>query len=374
MFRCASFQSGLILKRLFQILSTVVLASSLALPVAQAAGPAKKPVLKKHTHSVHVAKRGVVTPRRLVARMVPHVRKKGSKVKVMASTRRRSIVRVAYSPAPQSFGELDGLHAKSGPLDLKSGVALVVDQDTHEVLFSKNDRVVLPIASLSKLMAGLVISESGLPMDHMITVTQDDVDTIKHSRSRLRVGTVLSRGEMLHLALMNSENRATHALARTYPGGVPAFVAVMNAKAKMIGMMDTHYVEPTGLSFHNQSTAHDLALLANVAYQVPLLREITTSHGMDVDMGRSVVAFHNTDVLVKNPGWDIGLSKTGFINEAGHCLLMQAKISGRNLIMVFLDSVGSYSRFADAERVRRWLDSDPKTAISFTSSTQNDEG
>ncbi|MGH8822628.1 MAG: serine hydrolase, partial [Rhodoferax sp.] len=351
MFRCASLQSGLILKRLLQFLSTVVLASSLAIPLAQAAGPAKKPVLKKHTHSVHVAKR-VATPRRVAARLVPHVRKNGSKVKVVASARRRSIVRVAYTPAPQSFGELDGLHAKAGPLDLKSGVALVMDQDTHEVLFSKNDRAVLPIASLSKLMAGLVISESGLPMDQMITVTQDDVDTIKHSRSRLRVGTVLSRGEMLHLALMASENRATHALARTYPGGVPAFVAVMNAKAKMIGMTETHYVEPTGLSFHNQSSAHDLALLANVAYQVPLLREITTSHGMDVDMGRSVVAFHNTDVLVRNPGWDIGLSKTGFINEAGHCLLMQAKVAGRNLIMVFLDSAGSLSRFADAERVR----------------------
>ncbi len=373
MSRCANLQPGHILKRLLQFFLTVSLASSLALPVAQAAS-AKKPVAKKHTHSVHIARRDRATSKRVIARIVPHARKNGHRVKVVASAKRRSIVRVAYTPAPQSFGELDGLHAKQGPLDLRSGAALVMDQDTHEVLFSKNDGAVLPIASLSKLMTGLVISESGLPMDQMITITQDDVDTIKHSRSRLRVGTTLTRGEMLHLALMASENRAAHALARTYPGGVPAFVAVMNAKAKMIGMTSTHYVEPTGLSFHNQSSAHDLALLANVAYQVPLLREVTTSHGMDVDMGRSVVQFHNTDRLVKNPGWDIGLSKTGFINEAGHCLLMQAKVAGRNLIMVFLDSAGSLSRFADAERVRRWVESAPRTAISFTSAAQDNNG
>jgi D-alanyl-D-alanine endopeptidase (penicillin-binding protein 7) len=230
---------------------------------------------------------------------------------------------------------------------------------------------VLPIASLSKLMTGLLISESGLPMDQPITITQDDVDTIKHSRSRLRVGTTLTRGEMLHLALMASENRAAHALARTYPGGETAFVALMNARAKEFGMTETHYVEPTGLSSENQSSALDLSKLVNVAYRDPTLRELTTSHSFDVDMGNRTVQFNNTNRLVKNPTWDIGLQKTGFINEAGHCLLMQAKVAGRKLIMVFLDSAGSLSRFADAERVRRWVETRPVNPIRVSASDKS---
>ncbi|QDL37521.1 serine hydrolase [Rhodoferax sediminis] len=357
MSRCANFEVSQVLNRLLQIVSALVLASTLALPAAQAAGP-KKVVVKKQAHSIHVS-------RRVVATISPRVRTKGAKV--VASSRRKSVVHVAYVPAQPSFGELAGLHSTQDPLDLKSGVALVMDQDTHEVLFSKNDQAVLPIASLSKLMTGLLISEAGLPMNEMITITQDDVDTEKHSSSRLRVGTVLSRGELLHLALMSSENRAAHALGRTYPGGLPAFVSLMNAKAKMIGMKDTRYVEPTGLSSENQSSARDLATLVNVAYKDPTLRELTTSHNFDVDVGNRTLQYNNTNRLVKNPGWDIGLQKTGYITEAGHCLLLQAKIAGRKLIMVFLDSAGSLSRFADAERVRRWVESHPPAAVSVSS-------
>jgi D-alanyl-D-alanine endopeptidase (penicillin-binding protein 7) len=262
----------------------------------------------------------------------------------------------AVVPAPQSFGELAGLHQVSDPLALRSGVALVIDQDTQQVLLSKNDHAVLPIASLTKLMTGLLISEARLPMDEPITITQADVDTEKGSRSRLAVGTTLTRGELLHLALMSSENRAAHALGRTYPGGLEVFVARMNAKARSIGMADTHYIEPTGLSSHNQSSASDLAALVNVAYHDPLLRKLTTSPSYEVAVGHRMLQFNNTDRLVKNPSWDIGLQKTGYISEAGRCLVMQAQVAGRKLVMVFLDSEGKFSHLADAERVRSWVE------------------
>ena len=275
------------------------------------------------------------------------------------SAKKRSVVFIAHVPARPSYGQIAGLHSVSDELDLKSSVALVIDQDTREVLFSKNDSAVLPIASITKLMTGTVISEAKLPMDEQIAITQDDVDTEKGSSSRLRVGTTLTRGELLHLALMSSENRAAHALGRTYPGGLTAFVPLMNAKARMLGMHDTHYVEPTGLSSLNQSSARDLATLVGAAYNDPLLRELTTSPDYEVAIGKRNVQFRNTNRLVKNPDWDIGLQKTGYIHEAGQCLVMQAKIAGRKLIMVFLDSAGKLSRIADAERVRRWVESNP---------------
>lgn len=287
----------------------------------------------------------------------PGIKRKVSKTIYVA--KRRSAARVAVVPAKPSFGQLAGLHHAQDALDLKSSVALVVDQDTHEVLLSKNEQAVLPIASLTKLMTGLIISEAKLPMDEMITITQDDVDTEKGSSSRLRVGTTLSRAELLHLALMSSENRAASALGRTYPGGLGAFVGLMNAKASMLGMNDTRYVEPTGLSSKNQSSAKDLALLVNVASADPLLREYSTSPGHQVAVGRQVLQYNNTNRLVKNPSWDIGLQKTGYISEAGQCLVMQAQVAGRKLIMVFLDSAGKLSRLADAERVRRWVESTP---------------
>lgn len=274
--------------------------------------------------------------------------------------------RVAAVPERASYGQLAGLHGAHDTLELKSSVALVIDQDTNEVLFRKNELAVLPIASLTKLMTGLVVSEGKLPMDEVIEITQADVDTEKGSRSRLRVGTELTRGELLHLALMSSENRAAHALGRSYPGGLPVFVGLMNAKAQLLGMMDTRYVEPTGLSSRNQSSARDLATLVGVAYEDPLLRDYSTSSGHQVEVGRRTLQFNNTNRLVKSPQWDIGLQKTGYISEAGQCLVMQAKVAGRKLIMVFLDSAGKLSRIGDAERVRRWVESIP-TAPAKTS-------
>jgi serine-type D-Ala-D-Ala endopeptidase (penicillin-binding protein 7) len=303
------------------------------------------------------------TKKAVVAKRPVHVTKR---VYRSFAGKRQSVVRVAAVPARPSYGQLAGLHTIQDQLDLKSSVALVVDQETREVLFSKNDSAVLPIASLTKLMTGLLVSEAKLPMDEMITITQEDVDTEKHSGSRLRVGTMLPRSELLHLALMSSENRAAHALGRTYPGGLDAFVAQMNAKAKMLGMKDTRYVEPTGLSSQNQSSAHDLATLVGTAYQDPVLREYTTSPGYQVAVGNRTLQFNNTNRLVKSPLWEIGLQKTGYITEAGQCLVMQAKIAGRKLIMVFLDSAGKLSRIADAERVRRWVESNPSLGAPAT--------
>jgi len=285
--------------------------------------------------------------------VVASIRQKNGRTVV--AVQRRSLVRVE-TPARQSFGQLAGLHGTDDVLDLKSSVALVIDQDTHEVLFSKNDHAVLPIASLTKLMTGLLISEARLPNDELITITQDDVDTEKGSRSRLTVGTTLPRGELLHLALMSSENRAAHALGRTYPGGLATFVSIMNAKAKMLGMKDTRYVEPTGLSSRNQSSAQDLALLVNAAYADATVRSLSTSPEYQVEVGNRVLQFNTTNRLVKSPDWEIGVQKTGYISEAGQCLVMQAKVAGRKLIMVFLDSAGKFSRIADAERVRRWVE------------------
>ena len=321
-------------------------ALGLALAVPDVHATQRKPAAAKKTASA---------PAKRVAVKLPHKASAAKATRVSARSA-RAPVRMAAEPARVSFGQLAGLHAVSDPLDLKSSVALVIDQDTKEVLLSKNDHAVLPIASLTKLMTGLLISEARLPMDEPITITQDDVDTEKGSGSRLTVGATLSRAELLHLALMSSENRAAHALGRTYPGGLAAFVQRMNAKAKLLGMTETRFVEPTGLSSNNQSSAHDLATLVNVAHGDALLREFSTSPGHEVMVGKRVLQYNNTNRLVKSPSWDIGLQKTGYISEAGRCLVMQAEIAGRKLIMVFLDSAGKFSRLGDAERVRSWVE------------------
>ena len=287
--------------------------------------------------------------------------------KALIAAKRRAIMLASAPVVPPkpSFGELAGLHQIRDALELKSGVALVVDQDTKEVLFSKNDSAVLPIASLTKLMTGLIVQDARLPLNETITITQDDVDTEKGSRSRLVVGTSLTRGEMLHLALMSSENRAANALGRTHPSGLNEFVRLMNAKAQALGMRDTKYVEPTGLSSKNQSSAHDLALLASAVYQDPVLRNYSISPSYEVAVGEKTLQFNNTNRLTKSPDWDIGLQKTGYISEAGRCLVMQTKIAGRKLIMVFLDSAGKFSRLGDAERVRRWVESNPQASVAL---------
>ena len=286
-----------------------------------------------------------------------------AKVSTVQQHRAHSAKAVPAEVTRASFGQIAGLDRTDDPLNLKSSVALVVDQQTNEVLVRKNAEAVLPIASLTKLMTGLIISEAELPLDEMITVSKEDIDTEKGSRSRLNVGVSLSRGELLHLALMSSENRAAHALGRTYPGGMEAFTALMNARAQALGMAHTHFVEPTGLSSKNQSSAEDLVKLVEAAYSQPLLRELSTSPQRMVAVGKHKLQYNNTNRLVKSDRWDIGLQKTGYISEAGQCLVMQTKVAGRQLIMVFLDSVGKLSRLGDAERVRRWVEAGNSASI-----------
>ena len=293
-----------------------------------------------------------------VTKAVKHAAPSQKVAKTKARKLKQASARKAI-PEKLSFGHIAGLQGAFDPLSLKSSVALVIDQDTREVLLSKNENAVLPIASITKLMTGVIISAAKLSMDEVITVTQDDVDTEKGSSSRLRVGTMLTRGELLHLALMASENRAAHALGRTYPGGMDVFVGQMNSMARLLGMNDTRYVEPTGLSSQNQSSAQDLATLVIAAHGDATLRELSTSTGYSVEVGRKTLQYNNTNRLVKSPDWDIGLQKTGYISEAGQCLVMQTRIAGRKLIMVFLDSAGKLSRLGDAERVRRWVESSP---------------
>lgn len=303
---------------------TIVLAvAALALPAEATAAP-KKSVKKKATVSSKAS---------------------------AASTRARR----HWVPAVPSLGHASGLQATNDPLDLKSSVALVMDQETDEVLFSKNSHAVLPIASLTKLMTALVVTEAGLPAQEKLSISQEDIDTEKGSRSRLRVGTELSREQLMHLALMASENRAANALGRNYPGGTDSFVAAMNRKAVQLGMKDTRFVEPTGLSSQNRSSARDLAVLVKAAYAHPVIGELSVSPAFAVEVGSRQLQFHNTNRLVGSPSWEIGLQKTGYITEAGRCLVMQAKLAGRQLILVFLDSAGKYSRLGDAERVRRWV-------------------
>lgn len=246
-----------------------------------------------------------------------------------------------------------------GILKLASSKALIVNQETGEILYGKSADEPTPIASVTKLMTAMVVLDAKLPMDEAITINEEDVDTLKGTHSRLRLGTQLTRSELLQIALMASENRAASALGRTYPGGMPAFLNAMHAKATMLGMTHTEFYDATGLNSANVSTAEDLVKMVRAAYEYPEIRNVTTtaSHEVPVYGARKPVNYLNTNVLVRNSDWIIGLSKTGFINEAGRCLVMQAEIAGQPLIIVLLDSWGKYSRIGDANRIRKWIES-----------------
>lgn len=255
-----------------------------------------------------------------------------------------------------SVGSALGLHRVADPLALRSGTALVIDQETGEVLFEKNPQYVLPIASLTKLMTAMVVLDARQPLDEMIEVIADDRDTDRFSTSHLPVGARLARRELLQLALMASENRAAAALARTYPGGFDAYVEAANRKAKALGMVDTTFADGTGLSASNVSTAHDLARMAAAASRNPMIAEMSLASSLSVRLPGGSRNFHTTNRLVGSPNWELELQKTGYITEAGNCLLLQARVDDRRLIVVLLDSFGRYSRIGDAERIRRWLE------------------
>jgi D-alanyl-D-alanine endopeptidase (penicillin-binding protein 7) len=333
---------------------------------ASSSAPHKKAVAKKVVVQKSVRHTKLVAKASVKKTQVSGLNKNEKLVKhtIVARGKRHVVYhRVAIAPAVPvvppviSAGELAGLNLTHDPLALKSNVAFVMDQASSQVLFEKNANVALPIASVTKLMTAMVVVESNQNMNEVLEVTDDDVDREKFSTSRLRVGSKLTRDDMLHIALMASENRAASALGRNYPGGLPAFVAAMNAKAKALGMHDTHYNDSTGLSKTNVASAADLAKLVVAAYQHPIIRKYSTDTKYFVEPNsHSTMQYGSSNPrLTLNKDWDIGLQKTGYINEAGHCLVLQTRIDGRPVVMVFLDSKGKYSHVADATRMRQWL-------------------
>ena len=263
-------------------------------------------------------------------------------------------------PARPSLATALGLRGQHDDLNLKSSVAMVVNQDTKEVYFEKNPSVSLPIASITKLMTAMVVLDAKMPLDETLVINSEDVQIYR--TSRLAGGTVLTREEALLLALMSSENRAAYTLGRNYPGGVPAFVGAMNRKAKELGMEHSHFADPTGLLSENVATAEDLTRMLSAAYQYKTIREFSTWPDLTMVIAKRPQKFLNTNRLVRSGDMNIGLQKTGFINAAGKCLVMQARVNNTPLLLVFLDSVGTQSRFADAVRVRDWYERMPSGA------------
>ena len=239
---------------------------------------------------------------------------------------------------------------------LRSSSVLVLDESDSSVLYSRHASVAMPIASITKLMTALVVLEANQPLDEPIEVAASDQAIGKGAFSRLSVGTMLTRGDAMHLALMASENRAAHALGSNYPGGIPAVVKAMNEKAASLGMVNTHFVDPTGLSSLNVASPEDLSKLVIAASQNPTIRAYSTDKSYAVRVRHRIVEFRNTDNLVNSPEWDIIVQKTGYISEAGKCLVLEAVIQGRNVIIVLLDSAGRLTRVADAKRVKSWME------------------
>ena len=249
---------------------------------------------------------------------------------------------------------------------LKSGSVLIIDQSDSSVLYSRHSDVPMPIASITKLMTALVVLDANQPLDEPVEITEADRDLPRGGPSRLIVGTTLTRGDLMHLALMSSENRAAQALGNNYPGGVPAMVAAMNAKAAALGMTSAHFVDPTGLSSQNVASPEDLSKLVIAASRNPSIREYSTDRRYAVKVRRRMVEFRNTDNLVANPTWNIIVQKTGYITEAGKCLVMAAVIEGRSVVIVLLDSLGKYTRVADAKRIKTWMEASSNARVQMS--------
>lgn len=316
---------GAVLKKILLAL----LVSSLMVPAVEAAKPPRKgksPIAK-------------------ALRAKPVVK---STRKAKPAVHRERITRVSIPRGGEDKGELE----------VKSSAALVVEQGGGRTLYAKNIDSVQPIASITKLMTAMVVLDARLDLREGVAITDDDVDHLKHTRSRLRVGTVLERDDLMRLALMASENRAAAALGRAYPGGIQAFVAAMNKKAADLGMTSTRFVDSTGLSSDNVSTAQDLAKMVTAAHRYPLIQDYTTltEYSVRTPEGRTL-AFGNSNGLVKDLAWHIDVSKTGYISEAGRCLVMQARIAAKPVIIVLLDSWGKYTRIGDANRIKKWVES-----------------
>lgn len=294
-----------------------------------------------------------VTQGKAGKKTVKVARKNTSQARVkQASLKKTSRKSMAAAPREPVMADIDAL----GLPNVKSTAVLVQDQSSGEVLFERNSDAVVPIASITKLMTAMVSLDSKPALDEVLDVSDEDIDQLKGTRSRLAVGTRLTREEMLHLALMSSENRASSALARHYPGGRPAFIAAMNRKAQELGLIDTRFFDSTGLNPHNVSSARDLAKMVAASARYPLIREFSTTRDGFFAVNGRMQRFNNTNALVSSPEWEIGLQKTGFTNEAGKCLVMQAWMNQKPVVIVLLDSWGKLTRIGDANRIRRWVE------------------
>lgn len=305
---------------------------------------AAKPAPKKATANKAVAKKAVA--------------KKPAAKQMKVNLRKPGAAAAAAAPAAVLGEEQDSpltLDANGLPV-LGSSAFYVINQNTGEVLLERNAATVLPIASITKLMTAIVVLEAGQSLSEPLTITEGDIDRLKGTGSRLGLGTTLTREQMLHLALMSSENRAASALGRNYPGGEQAFVSAMNVKARLLGLWNTRFHDSTGLNPANVSSPQDLAKLVAASASYPLIREFSTSHERYVDVRGRSLRFGNTNGLVRSPEWAISVSKTGYISEAGRCLVMQTWLHQQPVVMVLMDSSGRYTRTADAKRVRKWLE------------------
>lgn len=323
-----------------------------------------------HSGDVQAAEKRVVQKSKAKPVASKAVKGKSAKKQLTAKATTKVKVRRQNLAAPEMV-------AASGALAVQSGSALVVDQFGGEALFQKNAGQIVPIASITKLMTAMVVLDGSPALQEPVRITDEDVDYLRGSRSRLHVGSVLSRESALLLALMSSENRAANALARHYPGGMPAFLAAMNIKAQALGMRDTHFEDPTGLTSNNVSTANDLAKMVAAAYKYPLIREFSTTAEATVDVGAREMAYRNTNPLVRSAAWDVGLSKTGYISEAGKCLVMQARVADKPVVIVLLDSAGKLTRVGDANRIKRWMESthaSRKDVIHAAANTSGERG
>ncbi len=335
----------------FRSISAIVIILSMVILPLESFAAAKK------SSKTHYSKHSVKSVKHSRTRVSSKVSSKKSRFQKASYSKKRALkarkMQLAYVAPAMPLQEYDG----SGPLNLSSSKVLVINQTTGETIYAKNTNIASPIASITKLMTAMVMLDAKLPLSQALSITEEDLDYLKGTGSRLSLGTTLSRGDMLQLALMASENRAAAALGRNYPGGSYAFVKAMNAKALSLGLVDTEFTDPTGLDSGNISTAEDLVRMVNAAHQYPEIRAASTSASHEVYLNNGYLAtFKNTNGLVREGEWDIGLSKTGFISEAGRCLVMQANINGDDMIIVLLDSNGKYSRIGDANRIRKWVE------------------
>lgn len=327
---------------------------------APVAAKADKPVKAgrhaKEAKSVKTAKQASPAKHRAVRAsqtQAPKARHHKAAPRVERAVEAAPVRRAARADAMTRVAE--GLDANGGP-KLASNAFMVQDLDSGKVLLQRNAQAVVPIASITKLMTAMVVLDAHLPLNETLTISDSDTDKLKSTSSRLTVGVSLPRQELIHLALMSSENRAAASLARNYPGGFNTFVAAMNRKARELGLTETVFHDSTGLNPNNVSSARDLAKMVVAASHYPLIREFSTDDERTVTLNGRQQSFHNTNALVRSPDWQIGVSKTGFINEAGRCLVMQAWFANKPMVIVLLDSVGKFTRIADAQRVKRWLE------------------